>query len=335
MGRSGDIEPETILISAKPTSRRRRLSCSKSSLEYFTSSDGPGMVNQMLLVFGSNGQLASSLKSTSLGAKAVFLGSKDADFANSEALGHALQSHRPRLIINTSAYTRVDAAESDRELCQKVNAEALSTIGAWARAHDASVVHFSTDYVFPGTGENPWKEEDSTGPVNWYGETKLLGEKHLRSTGCHAVTFRTSWLFSEHGTNFVKTMLRLGKSSTHLNVVADQIGNPTYATDIAEFLERILPRIEAREVEGTFHLSNSGSTSWHQLAEYVFARAAENGHALRIKSVAPIPSAQYPTPAKRPMNGRLCPERLKRTFGCALPDWRDAVDRCLSKMEID
>ncbi|MES2964654.1 MAG: dTDP-4-dehydrorhamnose reductase [Bdellovibrionota bacterium] len=288
----------------------------------------------MVLVFGSNGQLASSLKSTGFAREATYLGSDRVDFLRAGSIERALDSHRPRLIVNASAYTKVDAAESDRQACELVNATAPQRIGKWAKENDASVVHFSTDYVFPGTGTSAWTEDDTPAPVNWYGETKLRGELLLRESGCHAVTFRTSWVFSEFGSNFVKTMLRLGKSNDELKVVSDQIGNPTYAADIAEFLDRTIEKIESREVSGTYHLSNAGPTSWYEFAEHIFARAAELGHPLRIKSVAPIPSSQYPTPARRPLNGSLCLERTKRAFDDGLPPWRDAVDRCLVKMGL-
>jgi dTDP-4-dehydrorhamnose reductase len=213
-----------------------------------------------------------------------------------------------------------------------VNAEALDRIGGWARRNDATVIHFSTDYVFPGTGDSPWRESDAKAPLNWYGTTKLEGERRLEESGCHAVTFRTSWVFSEYGNNFVKTMLRLGKSRERLDVVSDQVGNPTYAMDIARFIETSIDRIGNREISGTYHLCNSGPTTWHGLAEYLFERAAALGHPLKIKSVAPIPSSQYPTPAKRPSNSVLCTERTIAAFGAPLPHWKDAVDRCLSKM---
>ncbi len=286
----------------------------------------------MVLVFGSNGQLASSLKSTRFARGATYLGSDRVDFNDDGSIESALETYRPRLVVNASAYTKVDAAESDRQACERVNAGSLARIGRWAKANDASVVHFSTDYVFPGTGTDPWTEDHEPKPVNFYGETKLRGEVLLRESGCHAVTFRTSWVFSEHGNNFVKTMLRLGKSNEELKVVSDQIGNPTYASDIAAFLDRTISKIESREVSGTYHLSNAGPTSWHEFATYIFRRAAELGHPLKIKSVAPIPSSQYPTPARRPLNGSLCLERTKRTFGDGLPHWKDAVDRCLAKM---
>lgn len=285
----------------------------------------------MVLVFGTNGQLASSLKATRF-AEATFVGSKQADFTQPETIERALDEHRPRTIVNTSAYTRVDAAETDREACRLVNSEALARIGGWARRNDATVVHFSTDYVFPGTGESPWREDDGKAPLNWYGTTKLEGERQLEESGCHAVTFRTSWVFSEYGNNFVKTMLRLGKSRESLDVVSDQVGNPTYAMDIARFLEKSIDRIRDRGVRGTYHLCNSGPTSWHGFAEYVFERASALGHPLKIKSVAPIPSSQYPTPARRPSNSVLCTRRTNDAFGDSLPHWKDAVDRCLSQM---
>lgn len=286
----------------------------------------------MLLVFGSKGQLASALKATSLAPRARFLGSDEVDFADVGSLHGALDRHRPKAILNAAAYTQVDRAEDDKRACELVNAEAVGAIGHWARENRAKVVHFSTDYVFPGTGTRPWAEDDATGPLNWYGETKLRGERLLKESGCHAVTFRTSWLFSEVGTNFVKTMLRLGNSREHLDVVADQVGNPTYAPDVADFVARHFHRIESGDISGIFHLTNRGSASWHELASFIFATAAEKGHPLKIKSVAPIPSSQYPTPARRPLNSRLCLERSTHAFGEALPDWKDAVGRCLSKM---
>lgn len=288
----------------------------------------------MVLVFGSNGQLASSLKQTRLGSRAEFLGSNQVDFTDSRQIDAALRSRRPRLIINTSAYTHVDKAETDRDTCRLVNATAVEHIANWARDNDASVVHFSTDYVFAGTGEGLWDEGHEKAPLNWYGETKLEGERLLGESGCHAVTFRTSWVFSEYGSNFLKTMLRLGNSEEQIRVVADQRGSPTYAPDIASFLDRAIARVEAREISGTYNLSNEGTTTWHGFADYIFQRAQALGERLKIKSVAPIPSSQYPTPARRPLNGSLDLSRTRATFGEALPPWQDAVDRCLAKMVV-
>lgn len=286
----------------------------------------------MRLIFGKTGQLASSLKETSLGSTATFIDSGEADFRVPASILRALEKHSPKLIINTAAYTKVDLAEKEREECMAINADALRTIGAWAAANGAKVIHISTDYVFPGDERRKWTEHDAPRAINHYGESKLEGERRLLESGSQFAVFRTSWLFSEFGTNFVKTMLKLGESRETLSVVNDQTGRPTYAGDLALFIERLVPSIESGHINGIYHVSNSGEATWFEFAESIFESARARGFALAVKKVAPIGTAEYPVAASRPAYSVLDTTRTHRELGVELPHWRDALVRCLAKL---
>ncbi len=293
------------------------------------------MSKATVLVFGVSGQLALSLKAMPFASNARFVGSNEVDFTKIDSVEQALTRYCPKLIINTSAYTHVDDAEIEREKCQLVNAAAPHHIGMWARKNCASVIHFSTDSVFSGIGEKPWKEEDETGPLNWYGQTKLAGERLLLESQCHAAVFRVSWLFSEYRTNFLTKILSLAETRESIEVVTDQFGNPTYAHDVAKFLQRVIPKIQSQQIGGIYHLTNEGSTSRHGFAEYLVSRASQMGLRPRVKFIEGVLSSAHPTLAKRPPNAVLNIELTKSVFDEQLPTWRDAVDRCLSKMRIN
>lgn len=277
-----------------------------------------------ILQFGAGGQLARALIRAAEVRNIVLTvrGSDDVDLGDPAALAEALADIGTHdLVLNAAAYTAVDRAETEPRLAFAVNASAPRQMaGACARA-DVPLIHISTDYVFDGAGDRPWRENDPTGPLNVYGRTKLEGERAIWRTLDRAAVVRTSWLVSGEGTNFVTTMLRLGAEREVVRVVADQHGRPTLADDLAVFLLAAAPRWAAGEVEafGTFHFANAGATTWAGLAEAVMAEA---GLETRIE---PIATAEWPTPARRPFNSVLDTGKVERVFGVSPRPWREAV----------
>jgi dTDP-4-dehydrorhamnose reductase len=296
-----------------------------------------------VLVLGTTGQVGRALVPVLEAAQAVLgpvtaLGRDVADLTDETALRRAIAGARPRAVIIAAAHTAVDRAESEPELAARVNAVAPGVIGEAAAAVGACVVHYSTDYVFDGSGTRAWRESDATGPLSTYGRTKLAGEQALAAACQRHVIFRTSWVVSPTGTNFIRTMLRLAAERTELRVVADQVGAPTAAARIASVTAAVLgamldaPANDPRW--GTYHLAPAGETSWHGLARHVIARARERGVALACapEAVHAITTAEYPTPAVRPKNSRLDTTRLRSTFALALPDWRVDVDTIVDSL---
>jgi dTDP-4-dehydrorhamnose reductase len=282
------------------------------------------LFDSSILVFGRHGQLAQSLRPLLPGA--TFIGHDECNFQEGDAaVMAALSRHRPRLVVNAAAYTQVDKAESEAEKAMRVNAEAPGWIAEWCSASHAALIHVSTDYVYSGEGERPWRENDPTGPLNVYGISKLAGEERIRASGCRHLILRTSWVFSPYGANFVKTMLKL-REKDFLKVVDDQVGSPTYAPDLAKVIA-ILLRGEAMATSGTFHVCNDGETSWFGLAQAIFARLAERGFS--VPEIVPIPSREYPTPARRPLNSRLDTSAVFKRFGLRLRPWQDALNEAL------
>src|SRR5690606_28044934 len=248
-----------------------------------------------ILITGRNGQLGSELydlKEAYPHHQMVFVDREEMDLSNPEQIIEVLTVEKPEIIISAGAYTAVDKAESDQELCDAVNHIAVKTIGAWAADNNAKVIHISTDYVFDGTSETPLKETDAPDPINVYGLTKLHGEQALRASGANHVIIRTAWVYSTYGANFVKTMMRLMNEREEIGVVADQIGTPTYAHDLAQAIMQI---IEAPEfVQGVYHYSNEGKISWH---DFAMAVKELNGFSTKVNAIG---SNAFPTPAKRP-----------------------------------
>jgi dTDP-4-dehydrorhamnose reductase len=272
------------------------------------------------LIFGTNGQVARALIKRLPDAIAV--GLPEIDFLKPETILAALDKHQPEIIINAVAYTAVDKAESEELPALQINALTPGLIGDWAAKHKALLIHYSTDYVFDGSGTKPWKEMDNTGPLSAYGRSKLLGEKEITRSGCHHFIFRLCWVYDETGKNFVNTMLRLGKERESLNVVADQFGAPTYAGDIAEATMKAIAQPKAKS--GIYHFCNSSETSWAGFAEAIFKQAN-----LPTK-VNHITTAEYPTPAKRPANSRLDTTKFRASFGWdTIPSWQDGLKRCM------
>ena len=280
------------------------------------------------LIFGGSGQVSRALQLRL--PDAAVAGSTEADFTQPETVLAALEKYRPEIILNTAAYTAVDKAESEELAALQVNGLTPGVIAEWAAKHDALLVHYSTDYVFDGSGGNARNEAAPTAPLSAYGRTKLMGEREIAKAGGRYFIFRLCWVYDEDGKNFLNTMLRLGADREQLSVVADQIGAPTYAGDIAEATLQAMAKPDAPS--GIYHFCNSGETSWHGFALAIFEEAAARGQAVKVQEVKAIATADYPTPAKRPLNSRLDCRKFREVFGWAqIPDWRSALNRCMAR----
>ncbi|MDE3026981.1 MAG: dTDP-4-dehydrorhamnose reductase [Paracoccaceae bacterium] len=278
-----------------------------------------------LLVFGKTGQVALELQRIT--PDAVFLGRDSADLSDPAACAAAIALHRPDAVINAAAWTAVDKAEAEEAAALLVNGEAPAAMARACAGLGVPFVHISTDYVFDGTGVRPWRPEDTTGPLGAYGRTKLAGEVGVRAAGGVHGILRTSWVFSAHGANFVKTMLRVGATRDRLTVVGDQIGGPTPAAAIAAAvldMARVLG--ERPEVSGTYQFAGAPDASWADFAREIFAQA---GMLTRVEN---IPTSAYPTPARRPANSRMDCTSLAQAFGIARPDWRAGLADVLQEL---
>jgi dTDP-4-dehydrorhamnose reductase len=291
---------------------------------------------ETILLFGANGQLGFELcRSLPALGKVVPLTREQADFRDADALRRLVRMHRPTCIVNAVAYTAVDKAESDAETAYAVNELAPGVLAQEAESLGAVLVHYSTDYVFDGQKAGWYAETDAVGPQSVYGASKLAGEVAVARACRRHLIFRTSWVVGQHGGNFLKTMLRLAAERDNLRVVADQIGAPTSAELIAGVSAQVLQTMDGAAADdqrwGLYHLVAAGETNWHEYARYVIAQARARGVQLQCapEAVAPISSAEYPTPAQRPANSRLDTAKLRTNFGVDLPDWRIGVDRVL------
>lgn len=279
-----------------------------------------------LLVFGRTGQVARALQQLTT----VFaLGRDAADLAQHGACAAAIHAHRPRAVINVAAYTAVDRAEEEEPLATAINGAAPAEMALACAALNIPLVHISTDYVFAGTGHHPWAPDDITLPANAYGRSKLAGEEGIRASGCIHAILRTSWVFSAHGTNFVKTMLRLSNTRDQISVVNDQIGGPTPAGAIAAACLAIAGQLQdAPEKTGTYHFSGAPDASWCSFARAIFNLT---GRPTRVQA---IPTSAYPTPAARPLNSRLNCNTTNSVFGLARPDWHAGLKKCLTELGV-
>ncbi len=289
-----------------------------------------------IVLLGKNGQVGHELQRTllPLGPVSAF-DRKECDLADPAALASALREAAPAVIVNAAAYTAVDKAQSDQDAARRVNTDAVAEIANIARATGALLVHYSTDYVFDGESAAAYVESDFTNPQNIYGATKLAGEAAIIESGCDALIFRTSWVYSNHGGNFLKTMLRLARDRDSLNVVADQHGTPTSAELIADLtLVAIAAHRQGQLSSGIYHLTADGSTSWHQFAQHIIGRANDNGAALKLSSenIHAIGTDQYPTAAQRPKNSTLSTAKLRQALGIALPDWTVHANRAIDQL---
>jgi len=279
-----------------------------------------------VLVFGRTGQVASELRTL---ADVTALGRDGADLSDPEGCAQAIRVHAPRAVINAAAYTAVDRAEEEEALATVINGAAPTAMAGACADLDIPFIHLSTDYVFSGEGRRPWAPGDATAPKNAYGRSKLVGEEGVRAAGGRFAILRTSWVFSAHGANFVKTMLRLSESRNALNVVSDQIGGPTSARAVAAACLTIAHHLAVDgTMSGTYHFSGAPEVSWHDFAVEIFAQAG------RRIAVAPIPTSTYPMPAERPLNSRLDCTTTEKTFGIARPGWRPALKDVLKELEI-
>lgn len=291
-----------------------------------------------ILLFGKTGQVGWELQRAlaPLGnVIALDVHSKEhcGDFSNPEGIAQTVRSIKPDVIVNAAAHTAVDKAESEPEFAQLLNAASVKAIAKEAAQIGAWVVHYSTDYVFPGDGETPWRETDATAPLNVYGQTKLDGEKALQAHCAKHLIFRTSWVYAGKGNNFAKTMLRLAKERTELSVINDQVGAPTGAELLADCTAHaIRTALVKPEVAGLYHLVASNTTTWYEYAALVFAQAREAGIELAIEKLNAVPTSAYPTPAKRPQNSRLNTEKFQRNFDLVLPSWDIGVKRMLAEL---
>jgi len=262
-------------------------------------------------------------------------GEPAADFAQPERLAALVRELRPSMIVNAVAHTAVDKAESEPELAETINAAAPAALAREAATLGAWLLHYSTDYVFDGSGNTPWREDAPTGPLSAYGRSKLAGEQAIRASGCRHLILRTSWVYAARGGNFAKTMLKLAQQREQLSVVADQHGAPTGAELLADIAAHTLrTALQREDVSGTYHAAASGETTWHGYASHVIARARAAGVPVKVaqEAIAAVPSSAFPTPARRPLNSRLDCSRLQDTFGLKMPAWQTGVDRMLAEV---
>ena len=281
-----------------------------------------------ILVTGGTGQVARALERLAGGRAMLRVGRPGFDFDHPEGVRPALREITPSLIVNAAAYTAVDKAESEPAAADRANHLGPALLAAYCAEAGIPLIHISTDYVFDGLKGTPYVETDATSPTGVYGATKLAGEQAVAASGARAVVLRTSWVYAATGKNFVLTMLNAAKKTNALRVVADQRGCPTAADDLAGAILAIADRLATDRDDafgGVYHAAGTGEATWHGLAEAVFARAERHG--LARPTVTPISTQDWPTPARRPPDSRLDCGKLRRTFGLALPDWRDSVDR--------
>jgi dTDP-4-dehydrorhamnose reductase len=264
------------------------------------------------------------------------------DLARPSEIPRILDEFAPDLIVNPAAYTAVDQAECEQELAYCVNAEAPQAMARWAARNNVPMVHFSTDYVFSGIGDQPWREDDPTAPVSVYAVSKLAGEEEVRKAGGSHLIIRTSWVFASRGKNFLNTIERLAREKDELRIVADQVGSPTSARSLAEALTCILAIDETANIgeiarmferaDGLVHMSNSGETSWYGFACAIVDGLRNRGAELTVNRIVPITSNEFPTPAQRPHNSRLDLSRLEKVFAVRMSNWQDALDQELNEM---
>ena len=289
-----------------------------------------------IVLLGKDGQVGWELQRAlaPLG-DVVALGRGDGDLREPDAIAAKVRAVAPQWIVNAAAYTAVDRAESESDLAQLVNATAVGALARAAHAANAWLVHFSSDYVFDGSGEKPWREDDPTAPLGAYGRSKLAGEELVRASRCRHLILRTSWVFAARGTNFVRTMLRLARERDALRVVADQVGAPTGAELIADVTAHAMRGAGSDpQLAGTYHLAAAGEASWNAVARRAIARARERGAPVRVadSAIEAIASAAYPQAALRPLNSRLDTTKLRAAFALTLPPWQAGVDRAVDEL---
>ncbi|MDR2407875.1 MAG: dTDP-4-dehydrorhamnose reductase [Bacteroidales bacterium] len=282
-----------------------------------------------IAVFGAYGQLGRSIRDICdkyPQTNFIFTDMDTVDISDYDAIENFVYKNRPNIFINCAAYTAVDKAEQEKELAMRLNAHAVDNLARIAKKNAIFMIHISTDYVFDGKGYKPYFEDDKTCPLSVYGLTKRVGEEVILSSGCRAAIIRTSWLYSEHGVNFVKTMLRLAEVRQQLNVVSDQTGTPTYAHDLAKTIMQIILQNEKVQQPEIYHYSNEGIASWYDFASEIMFLGK------RTCNIIPISTQQYPTPAIRPYYSVLDKQKIKSHFKITIPCWRDSLEVCLTNI---
>jgi dTDP-4-dehydrorhamnose reductase len=306
------------------------------------------MASRKILLTGVTGQVGGELQQTLASLGEVIAPKREqldlADTTNDfRALRAAIRSLQPRWIVNPAAYTAVDKAESESDLAYAVNRYAVRAIGEEAQRVSACVIHFSTDYVFSGEGTTPYKETDPTYPVSVYGASKLAGEQALAAVGAPYLIFRTSWVYGATGKNFLRTILKYASERESLRIVADQHGAPTWSRDLALMTAAVIRRCESeavstslpeavRKASGIYHAADASETTWHGFASEAIRLEKERDPAARFATIEPIPTSQYPTPARRPANSRLDCSKLARRFDWLMPDWRHSLQSVLDEI---
>jgi dTDP-4-dehydrorhamnose reductase len=293
-----------------------------------------------ILLLGKNGQVGWELqRSLAPLGELIALDRHSTDYCGDlsqpDAVAQTVKTLKPTVIVNAAAYTAVDKAETETELASTINAKAPEALAQAAKQTGAWLVHYSTDYVFNGSGNQAWQETDAVAPLSVYGQSKLAGEQAIQAAeGLHLI-FRTSWVYAARGNNFAKTMLRLAKERDQLSVINDQIGAPTGAELLADVTAHaIRSGLKQPELSGLYHLAAAGETSWYNYARYVLDYARQRGIELKTaeNAISPIPTSAYPTPAQRPLNSRLNIEKLQNQFDLKLPDWQQGVERMLAEV---
>ena len=293
-----------------------------------------------VLIFGADGQVGRALRDqlaheTDLSALTAASPDYCGDLQDLDGIAATIRELQPTVIINAAAYTAVDRAESERDLANAINAVAPQRIAQETRRIDSLLVHYSTDYVFDGNGERAWREDDEPAPINVYGQTKLAGEQAIQRSGCKHLIFRTSWVISPYGRNFVKTILQRAAEQTELRIVDDQVGAPTTAQLLAEATATALDRVSGdAQLQGLYHVCAAGESSWFEVARYALRVARDAGAALRIgpEDIKAVSSSEFKAAAHRPLNSRLDTTRYQQLFGVKLPDWKDGVQMTVKQI---
>ena len=295
-----------------------------------------------ILLLGKNGQLGWELqRSLSILGKLTALDRLGqnglcGDITDLEGLRNTIVTLKPDIIVNAAAYTAVDQAESEPKLTQLINTQAPELLAQEAAKTGAWLVHYSTDYVFDGSGNKPWYESDDSEPLNQYGKSKLAGEQAIQNSGCKYLIFRTSWVYGSKGNNFAKTMLRLANERQTLSVINDQVGAPTSAALLADCsAHALLQAIQKPELTGLYHLVASGQTTWYEYAKFVIEHTRNIGKELVVTEINAFSTLDYPTPAKRPYNSRLNTVKFCNSFGLVLPEWQQGVIRMLDEINCN
>lgn len=303
------------------------------------------MENMKILLLGKNGQVGWELQRAlqPLGQvialdRALSQDGLCGDVCDFDMMQQLITTLRPDVVVNATAYTAVDLAESEQKQADAVNHLAVANLANLCSAQDILLIHYSTDYVFSGEGHRPWCEDDISQPINYYGVSKRNGEEALEASLVNFMNFRTSWVYATQGNNFIKTMLKLAQTKQELNIIQDQVGAPTGAALIADVTAQVLsyyflqPCEDRHVLHGHYHLVAQGETTWFDYAQYIFAQAQHHGAHLMIEAVHPIQSQDYPTAAKRPLNSRLNTQKLQNTFNIHLPHWQHGVDQVIQEI---